>query len=59
MTIDVHTHYLPATLVAALRETSILFALLLGTIMLKEPVRFSRVIGAVVIFAGLVLVRIG
>jgi drug/metabolite transporter (DMT)-like permease len=49
----------PIALVAALRETSILFALLLGTIMLKEPVRFSRVVGAVVIFAGLVLVRIG
>lgn len=48
----------PVGMVAALRETSILFALALGTVMLKEPVRGARMLGAGVVCAGLVLIRL-
>ncbi len=48
----------PVALVAALRETSILFAILIAVIWLKEPLRASRVAGAGVVAFGLVLMRL-
>lgn len=47
----------PIALVAALRETSVLFGALIAVIVLKEPVRPSRIVAAVIIVAGLVLIR--
>jgi drug/metabolite transporter (DMT)-like permease len=48
----------PVGLVAALRETSILFAILFGTLMLKEPIRLPRICGAGIVCLGLVLIKI-
>ena len=48
----------PVGLVSALRETSILFAVLFGTLMLKEPVRIPRICGAGIVCLGLVLIKI-
>ena len=47
----------PVGLVSALRETSILFALLFGTLMLKEPIRLPRICGAGIVCLGLVLIK--
>lgn len=49
----------PVASVAALRETSVLFAAVLGTVMLKEAFGLQRAIGTVVIVAGVVALRIG
>lgn len=46
----------PAAAVAAVRETSILVAVALGAIILREPVGPGRVAGAVLIVAGVALV---
>ncbi len=48
----------PVALVAALRETSILFAILIAIMWLKEPLKPSRVAGAGVVAFGLVLMRL-
>jgi drug/metabolite transporter (DMT)-like permease len=48
----------PIALVAALRETSVLFAALLGTVLLREPVLPARVAAACLVLAGVVLVRL-
>jgi drug/metabolite transporter (DMT)-like permease len=48
----------PVALVAALRESSILFAILIAVVWLKEPLRPSRVAGAGVVAFGLVLMRL-
>ena len=48
----------PVALVAALRETSILFAILIAVLWLKEPLKPSRVAGAGVVAFGLVLMRL-
>ncbi len=48
----------PIALVAALRETSVLFAAAIAVLFLKEPLRASRVIAACLIVAGLVLIRL-
>ena len=48
----------PVALVAALRETSILFAILIAIIWLKEPLKPSRVAGAGMVAFGLVLMRL-
>jgi uncharacterized membrane protein len=48
----------PIPLVAALREVSVLFAVVLATLWLKEPFRYGRVLGAGIIVSGLVYVRI-
>jgi uncharacterized membrane protein len=45
-------------LVAALRETSVLFAAAIAVIVLKEPLQRPRIIAAVMIVAGLVLIRL-
>ena len=42
----------PIASVAALRETSVLFAALLGTVLLKERFGWQRAIGTGVIVAG-------
>ncbi len=48
----------PIALVAALRETSVLFAALLSTVLLREPVLPARFFAACLVLAGLVLVRL-
>ena len=49
----------PAPAVAAVRETSVLFAVALGAIVLDERVERSRVAGAVAVVAGVALVALG
>jgi drug/metabolite transporter (DMT)-like permease len=48
----------PIALVAALRETSVLFGAAIAVIFLKEPLRASRLAAAGLIVAGLVLIRL-
>ena len=48
----------PIAIVAALRETSVLFGALIAVIVLKEPLRAGRVAAALLIVCGLVLVRL-
>ncbi|AOH85941.1 hypothetical protein AWL63_20245 [Sphingomonas panacis] len=47
----------PVAIVAALRETAILFGVLISAVFLKEPVGPGRVIAAVLITAGAALLR--
>lgn len=49
----------PVASVAALRETSVLFAALLGTWLLKERFGVQRALGTVVIVAGVMALRLG
>ena len=49
----------PVASVAALRETSVLFAALLGTVLLKEKFGRQRAIGTGVIVAGVMALRLG
>jgi phosphonate utilization associated putative membrane protein len=49
----------PVASVAALRETSVLFAALLGTLLLKERFGWQRALGTAVIVAGVVALRLG
>jgi drug/metabolite transporter (DMT)-like permease len=49
----------PVASVAALRETSVLFATVLGTVMLKERFGLKRAAGAAVIVAGVMALRLG
>jgi drug/metabolite transporter (DMT)-like permease len=48
----------PIPLVAALREASVLFAVALAMVWLKEPFRFGRIMGAGVIACGLAYARL-
>jgi drug/metabolite transporter (DMT)-like permease len=48
----------PIAIVAALRETSVLFGALIAVVVLKEPLRLTRVWAAVMIVAGLALIRL-
>jgi drug/metabolite transporter (DMT)-like permease len=48
----------PIALVAALRESSILFAAVFAVILLKEPLRPSRMAGAGVVALGLMMMRL-
>jgi drug/metabolite transporter (DMT)-like permease len=48
----------PIALVAALRETSVLFGAIIAVAFLKEPLRASRIIAALLIVVGLVLIRL-
>jgi len=48
----------PIAIVAALRETSVLFGALIAVIVLKEPLRAGRMAAALLIVCGLVLVRL-
>jgi drug/metabolite transporter (DMT)-like permease len=48
----------PIAIVAALRETSVLFGAIIAVVVLKEPLRANRVVAALLIVAGLVLLRL-
>ncbi len=48
----------PIALVAALRETSVLFAAAIAIVILKEPPRAARLAAAAMIVGGLVLIRL-
>jgi drug/metabolite transporter (DMT)-like permease len=48
----------PIAMVAALRETSVLFGAVIAVVVLKEPLRTSRLIAAALIVVGLVLIRL-
>jgi len=48
----------PIAVVAALRETSVLFGALIAVAVLKEPLRATRVLAALLIVAGLVMIRV-
>jgi drug/metabolite transporter (DMT)-like permease len=48
----------PIAIVAALRETSVLFGAAIAVVFLKEPLRPSRVGAALLIVAGLMLIRL-
>ena len=47
----------PIALVAALRETSVLFAALFGVVLLREPLLTARIAAACLVLVGVVLVR--
>ena len=49
----------PVASVAALRETSVLFAALLGVWLLKEKFGIQRGVGTLVILAGVIALRFG
>ncbi|ARQ00886.1 EamA family transporter [Pseudorhodoplanes sinuspersici] len=48
----------PIALVAALRETSVLFGAAIAIVFLKEPLRPARILAAFMIVCGLVLIRV-
>ena len=49
----------PIAAVAALRETSVVFAAIIGVIALGEPFHAQRAIAVLVILAGVILLRVG
>lgn len=49
----------PIALVAAVREVSVVFAALIGTFALREPLGRRRVLAAALVAAGVVAVRLG
>lgn len=48
----------PIAIVAALRETSVLFGAAIAVVILKEPVRAPRIVAAILIVTGLVMIRL-
>jgi drug/metabolite transporter (DMT)-like permease len=48
----------PIALVAALRETSVLFAALLSTLLLREPWPAARIAATLMVLAGVLLLRV-
>jgi drug/metabolite transporter (DMT)-like permease len=48
----------PIALVAALRETSVLFAALFSTLLLREPLIGARIVSACIVLAGALLLRL-
>ena len=48
----------PIAVVAALRETSVLFGAGIAVVVLKEPLRAARIVAALLIVCGLVLIRL-
>jgi len=48
----------PIAIVAALRETSVLFGAAIAVVLLKEPLRAVRIIAALMIVCGLILIRV-
>ncbi|MEA2871639.1 MAG: hypothetical protein QOH67_1615 [Hyphomicrobiales bacterium] len=48
----------PIALVAALRETSVLFGTAIAVVFLKEPLRPLRIVAAMLIVAGIALIRL-
>jgi drug/metabolite transporter (DMT)-like permease len=49
----------PVAMVAALRETSVLFAVLIGAFLLKEAFTVRRAVGTAAIVAGVMALRMG
>ena len=49
----------PVASVAALRETSVLFAALIGVVFLHERFRLQRALGTSAIVAGVIALRFG
>ena len=49
----------PIAAVAALRETSVVFAAIIGVVALRELFHAQRAIAALVILLGVILLRIG
>ena len=49
----------PVATVAALRESSVLFAALIGSVLLKEEFTLRRAVGTAVILAGVMALRLG
>ena len=50
--------YLPIAVVSSIRETSVLFALLLGTIFLKEKITLQRILVVFIIVLGIIILRL-
>ena len=48
----------PIALVAALRETSVLFGALFATLVLREPWLLARMAAALMVLAGALLMRV-
>jgi drug/metabolite transporter (DMT)-like permease len=48
----------PIALVAALRETSVLFAAVIGVVFLREPILAPRIVAAGLVLIGVVLLRL-
>jgi drug/metabolite transporter (DMT)-like permease len=48
----------PIAIVATLRETSVLFGAVIAVVVLKEPLRAMRIVAALLILCGLVLIRL-
>ena len=48
----------PIAVVMAMRETSILFAILIGFFFLKEKLTLPKIIGTFITLAGVVLLRV-
>ena len=48
----------PIAIIAALRETSVLFGAIIAVVVLKEPLRAARVVAAAMIVVGLALLRL-
>jgi drug/metabolite transporter (DMT)-like permease len=48
----------PIALVGALRETSVLFGTVLAVVFLKEPLLMPRIVAALMIVCGLVMIRL-
>jgi uncharacterized membrane protein len=46
----------PTALVASLRETRVLFGVMIAVVVLREPLRTARVAAAALIVCGLVLI---
>jgi len=49
----------PVALVAAVRETSVLFAAVIGTLLLREPFGWQRAAGTAVVVTGVAALRFG
>lgn len=48
----------PIAIVATLRETSVLFGVVIAVVVLKEPLRAARIVAACLIVCGLILIRL-
>jgi drug/metabolite transporter (DMT)-like permease len=48
----------PIAVVAALRETSVLFAAVIGVVFLREPLLPARIVAGLMVMAGVMLVRL-
>ena len=49
----------PVAVVSSLRETSLLFAILLGAVLLKEKITPFKLIMVTSIFCGILVIRLG